>query len=368
MNSIKFNNLEKINSTHHASLKNQFKMFLDSGWYINGPSVTLFEKKFASYCGTKHCLGVGNGLDALKIILRGYIELKRLAIGDEILVPANTYIASILAITEAGLKPILIEPDSKTYNLDSSLIKEHINSKTKAILAVHLYGRLANMKALKVIAEKNNLLLFEDASQAHGAETDSGLRAGNLSDAAGFSFYPTKNLGALGDGGAITTNDSDFYQVVRKIANYGTESKDVNIVKGLNSRLDEIQAAFLKIKLEFLDRDNSKRRSIATQYLDLINNPKITLPTYSGKKDHVFHIFAVLTNDRKDLKIHLLENGIESMIHYPTPPHKQKAYQEYNHMKLPITEQIHKKILSIPINPILEQFEIDKIITTLNNY
>lgn len=365
---IKFNNLLKINERFENEFSHAFKKFLSTAWYISGNSSKDFQNSFAAYCGTKYCLGVGNGLDALKLIFKGYIELGRLQLGDEILVPANTYIASILAITEAGLKPVLVEPDMDTFNIDSSLIEQQITSKTKGIVAVHLYGQLADMEVIQNIGEKHNLIIVEDAAQAHGAETNRGKKAGNLSHAAGFSFYPTKNLGALGDGGAITTNDNDLYQITKKIANYGSEKKDVNVVKGLNSRLDEIQAAFLDIKLKTLDRDTNKRRAIAIQYINGIKNPKIVVPKYSGNKDHVFHLFVILTDNREDLQNYLLENDIESMIHYPTPPHKQTAFKEWNHIELPITEEIHQKVLSIPLNPVLEGIEIEKIITTLNRY
>ncbi|WP_139958420.1 DegT/DnrJ/EryC1/StrS family aminotransferase [Flavicella sediminum] len=365
---IKFNDLKKVNQPFEIEFKKSFNSFLQSGWYIKGKQTSNFEKDFAAYCGTQYCLGVGNGLDALKIIFKGYLALGRLQIGDEILVPANTYIATILAITETGLSPILIEPDSATFNINPALVQQHISPKTKGILAVHLYGQLANMETLQQMAKEHKLLLLEDAAQAHGAMNNSGQKAGNLSNAAGFSFYPSKNLGALGDGGAITTNDDKLYQIIKKIANYGSEKKDVNTLKGINSRLDEIQAAFLSVKLKSLEGDNDKRRAIAAHYLTSIKNPKLLLPKFSGGKDHVFHIFTILTEERDNLKKYLLDNGIESMIHYPTPPHKQQAFQEWNTLNFPITEQIHKQTLSIPLNPILETFEIEKIINTLNRY
>ncbi|MEI6864588.1 DegT/DnrJ/EryC1/StrS family aminotransferase [Flavicella sp.] len=365
---IKFNDLQKTNAAFEADYKNKFNQFLQNGWYINGKEVSNFERNFASYCGTNYCLGVGNGLDAIKIILKASIELGRIHIGDEIIVPANTYIASILGIIESGLTPVLVEPSLDDYNIDVNLIEENITKKTKGILAVHLYGQLTNMEAINKIAQNNNLLVFEDAAQAHGAIYNKGKKAGNLSNAGAFSFYPTKNLGALGDGGAITTNDKALFECARKISNYGSVEKDQNEIKGLNSRLDEIQAAFLDIKLKKLDHDNVLRRKIAKRYVTGITNNKIILPNKVQDESCVYHVFPIRTKDRNDLSVYLEKNGIQSMIHYPTPPHKQKAFKELNQLYFPITEKIHHEILSIPINPILENHEIEKIITVLNLY
>src|SRR5690606_30955275 len=363
---IKFLDLHKINQPYEVEFQQKFRQFLDKGWYILGESVKQFEKEFALYCGTKHCVGVANVLDALVLIFRAYKELGKLKKGDEVIVPANTYIASIIAILQNDLIPILIEPHIETYNLNPNEIEKHITPKTKAILPVHLYGQLCDMEAINQIAQKYNLLVIEDAAQAHGAFKE--RKAGNLSDAAGFSFYPGKNLGALGDAGAITTNDDELTQILVSLRNYGSQKKYENQFIGLNSRLDEIQAAFLYIKLKDLDQHNQKRRQIAQRYLSEIRNKKIILPYYDGSENHVFHLFVIRTEDREDLRQYLLKNNIETLIHYPIAPHKQPAMRRFSPLSLPITEKIHKEVLSIPISPVLTDEEVSEVIKILNNY
>jgi dTDP-4-amino-4,6-dideoxygalactose transaminase len=365
---ILFNDLKKCNARFDTEFKEVFDKFLDSGWYILGNSVKTFETEFASYCGTKYCIGVANGLDALLLICKAYLELGVLQKGDEILVPANTYIASILAITEAGLIPILIEPDVTTFNIDSTIIENHITSKTKAILAVHLYGQLADMERINTIAKKNNLLVIEDAAQAHGAKNTKNIKAGNLGNAAGFSFYPGKNLGALGDAGAITTNDKALTEKIMQLRNYGMSKKYSCEIKGSNSRIDELQAALLSVKLNHLDPDNNQRIKIANKYISGISNPRIKTPFFDSSNNHVFHVFQILCETRDELQNYLSENGVQTNIHYPIPPHKQAAYREWNHLSFPITEKIHKETLSLPLHPCLTQDEVEKVIELLNKY
>lgn len=368
---IKFLDLKKINALYEIAFQEKLKSVLESGWYILGNEVAAFETNFTNYCGTKHCIGVGNGLDALVLIFKGYIQLGKLKKGDEVIVPANTYIASILAILQADLIPVLMEPKLETYNINPDLIQEKITSKTKAILVVHLYGQLAEMDKINKIAIQNNLIVVEDAAQAHGAISDFG-KCGNLSNAAAFSFYPGKNLGALGDAGAVTTNDYELAKVIQSLRNYGSEKKYNNEYVGVNSRLDELQAAFLNVKLPNLDIENSKRKAIANRYLSEIKNDKIILPTVlclgTNQSNHVFHLFVIRTENRIELQQFLLENGIETMIHYPIPPHKQKAFPNWNNLTFPITEKIHNEVLSLPISPILTMEEIDFIIEILNRY
>ena len=367
---IKFLDLKKINAPYETAFQEKLKLVLANGWYILGNEVATFESNFANYCGTKYCIGVGNGFDALVLIFKGYIQLGKLQKGDEVIVPANTYIASILAILEADLVPVLVEPKLETYNLNPDLILENITSKTKAILTVHLYGQLAEMQKISEIAIQNNLLVIEDAAQAHGAISDIG-KSGNVSNAAAFSFYPGKNLGALGDGGAVVTNDSELAKVIQSLRNYGSEAKYQNEFIGVNSRLDEIQAAFLNVKLPHLDAENSIRKAIAKRYLSEIKNDKITLPTLSlrgTKQSHVFHLFVIRTENREELQQYLLENGIQTMIHYPIPSHQQKAFKEWNQLSFPITEKIHKGVLSLPISPVLAMDEVDYIVSILNQY
>jgi len=365
---IKFLDLHKVNARFETEFKERFQQFLNTGYYILGNGVSTFETNYANYCGTKYCIGVSNGLDALVLIFKGYIALGKLKKGDEIIVPANTFIASILAILEAGLIPVFVEPDTETYNINSSEIKHCVSSKAKAILVVHLYGQLAEIKAIQNIATKHDLLLIEDAAQAHGAVSVNEKRAGNLGDAAAFSFYPAKNLGALGDGGAITTNNEALATIIKQLRNYGTISKYENERIGVNNRLDEIQALFLNIKLKHLDADNSIRQTIAKSYIKGIVNTKITLPFYDDSKNHVFHQFVVLVNDRSTFINYLKSEGVEASIHYPIPPHKQKALQEYKDLKLPITEHIHNTCVSLPISPVMEAKAITKIINVINNF
>ncbi|MGO4772967.1 DegT/DnrJ/EryC1/StrS family aminotransferase [Flavobacterium sp. W22_SRS_FK3] len=364
---IKFLDLKKINEPYETAFQEKLKLVLENGWYILGNEVTRFENNFANYCGTKYCVGVGNGFDALVLIFKGYMQLGKLQKGDEVIVPANTYIASILSILEADLIPVLVEPKLESYNIDSGLISEKITSKTKAILAVHLYGQLAEMNIINKIANQNNLLVIEDAAQTHGAISDFG-KSGNLSNAAAFSFYPGKNLGALGDGGAVTTNVDELAKTIQSLRNYGSEAKYKNEYIGVNSRLDELQAAFLNVKLPNLNADNEKRRVIAKRYLARIKNDKIILPFWDLSNNHVFHLFVIRTENRDELQNYLLENGIQTMIHYPIPPHKQKAFSNWSHLSFPITEKIHNEILSLPISPVMTNDEVDFVISILNKY
>ena len=360
---IPFLDLFAINERYRQEIEHSIQEVLDSGWYLQGEKNKEFCKNFASYCGTKYCLGVANGLDALRLIIRGY----GFGAGDEIIVPANTFIATVLAITENGCKPIFVEPDINTYNINPKLVEKSITSKTKAIMAVHLYGQLADVESLSKIAKKYGLKLIEDSAQAHGAILND-KRAGSFGDAAGFSFYPGKNLGALGDAGCITTNDKDLYEKCKALANYGSDYKYHHIYKGINSRLDEIQAAILNVKLKYLDQDNEIRRSISKQYREQVDNSRVILPTVSSEESHVWHIFVVRTNNRDKLAVFLKERGIQTNIHYPIPPHQQKAYSEYDGDSYPITEQIHKQVLSIPISPVLSQQDVQYIIACLNQY
>jgi len=358
---IKFLDLHKMNEQYRPAFEARIQGVLDSGWYLLGAENQKFCENFARYCGTKYALGVANGLDALSLIIRGY----DFGAGDEIIVPANTYIASILAISANGCTPVLVEPDINTYNIDPDLIEEKITDKTKAIMVVHLYGQAVPMKKIWALAEKYNLKIIEDSAQSHGAIYD-GRRAGNLGDASGFSFYPGKNLGALGDGGAITTNDEDLYKKLKALANYGSHVKYENIYKGINSRLDEIQAAILDVKLQGLDKDNAKRREIATYYRSHITNPAITLPQAQHDDAHVWHVFAIRTKRRAELQSYLQEHAIQTMIHYPIPPHKQDAYSEWNDRSYPITEEIHQQIISLPISPVMTQDEIKTVVEIVN--
>lgn len=368
---IKFLDLQKINHQYQERFQQKMKLVLDKGWFILGDEVKTFESNFADYCGSNHCIGVGNGLDALVLIFRGYIQLGKLQKGDEVIVPANTYIASILAILQADLVPVLVEPKLETYNINPDLIQDKITSKTKAILAVHLYGQLAEMEAINAIAKQNNLLVIEDAAQSHGAVSNH-KKAGNFSDAAAFSFYPGKNLGALGDAGAITTNDDNLAKVIFAMRNYGSEQKYHNDYIGVNSRLDELQAAFLNVKLPYLDKENKIRQSIAKRYLAEIKNEKIIVPTWDLSGNHVFHLFVVRTSERNALQSYLKQNDIETLIHYPIAPHKQKAFTPetsgWNSLSYPITEKIHREVVSLPISPVMTNDEVDYVIKILNQY
>ena len=366
---IPFLDLHKVNARFEEEYTSKFKTFLNSGHYILGNEVNTFETNFANYCGTQHCIGVANGLDALTLIFKAYIELGRLQLGDEVIVPANTYIASILSITNAGLKPVLVEPNETTFNLSPSEIEKQLSLKVKAILVVHLYGQLADMTTINSIAKTHDLIVVEDAAQAHGAlSLSEGKKAGNLGHAAGFSFYPSKNLGALGDAGAVTTNDSDLAHKIRLLRNYGSSKKYVNEILGVNSRLDELQAAFLNIKLKSLDNDNERRRDIAKLYLAHIENENIQLPNYNNSEDHVFHVFVVRVKDRSKFIKHLENSAIGYLIHYPIPPHKQKALLSFKILYLPITESIHDTLISIPMSPIMTNKEVQSVINVLNHY
>lgn len=358
---IKFLDLQKLNQPFETQFLSKTKEFLDKGWYILGNEVKQFEQSFAEYSNAKHCIGVGNGLEALVLILKAYIQLGKLQKGDEVIVPANTYIASVLAILQADLVPVFVEPNIETYNINPDLISEKITPKTKAILLVHLYGQLAEMNSIIAVAEKNNLVIIEDAAQGHGLPF-----IGNYPRA--FSFYPGKNLGALGDGGAITTNDDQLAERIFSIRNYGSNQKYHNDYIGVNSRLDELQAAFLNVKLPHLDTENEARKLVAKRYLSEIKNAKIVLPTCENFDIHVFHLFVIRTENRDELQEFLLKNGIETLIHYPIPPHKQKALSDFNQLNLPITEKIHREVLSLPISSVLTNEEISNIITTLNCY
>ncbi len=360
---VKFLDLKKINEQYRDEINKALNNAVDSGWYILGGQVEEFEREFAEYCGTKYCVGVGNGLDALSLILKAY-DFKP---GDEVIVPANTYIASILAISQNSLTPVLVEPDINTYNIDPAGIEGKITEKTRAIMPVHLYGQVADMESINRIAQKYNLKVIEDAAQAHGAFLNN-KRTGSLSDAAGFSFYPGKNLGALGDGGAVITNDGELAEKVRALGNYGSKIKYKNIYKGVNSRLDELQAAILRVKLKYLDADNRKRREIAGYYLENIENNGITLPKCANKESHVWHLFVIRTQNRDDLQNYLSGNNIQTVIHYPVPAHKQNAYGEWNHLNLPITEKIHNEVLSLPISPVLTKEEAGTVVNIISNY
>lgn len=362
---IKFLDLQKVNQQYATELKQLAGQVIDSGWYLLGDNVKIFEKELANYTQVPYAIGVANGLDALRLILRGYIEMGFFNEGDEVIVPANTYIASILAITDNNLVPVFVEPDPKTFNLDFSKIVNHITNRTKAIMIVHLYGRICWSEELVDISNKYQLKIIEDNAQAIGA-CWRGIKSGALGDAAGFSFYPSKNLGALGDGGAITTNNYDLAQKIRAISNYGSSKKYVNEVKRLNSRLDEIQAAFLRIKLQKLDEDNKRRLEIAAIYETELNDLPIILPEFS--KNHVYHLYVIRTNKRDELQEFLGKQGIQTMIHYPIPPHKQMAYKEFNHLKLPITEQIHNTVLSLPISPVHENHEILEVCESIKRF
>lgn len=364
---INFLDLKAINNQYQQELKDACARVIDSGWYIMGNELTQFETEFAAYCGTKHAIGVANGLDALILTLRAWKELGKLQTGDEVIVQANTYIASILAITENDLIPVLVEPNQSTYNLDSENIAAAITPKTKAILPVHLYGQLSPMPEIMAIAKQHNLLVLEDCAQAHGAEIN-GQRAGNWGDAAGFSFYPGKNLGALGDAGAITTNDDELAQTLKALRNYGSHKKYENLYQGVNSRLDEIQAAMLRVKLPYLEAETIRRQQISQAYRSGINNPLVTLPHVIDELAHVWHLFVVRCEKREALQAYLAEQGIQTLIHYPVAPHKQQAYRQWNNMVLPVTETIHQQVLSLPLDPTMSDESILQVISALNGF
>lgn len=364
---VDFLNLGKINSRQRDELIEACTKVIDSGWYIGGNELEKFENNFSQYCNVKYTLGVANGLDALILVLRAWILLGKIKRGDEVIVPANTYIASILAITENGLAPVLVEPDPLTYNISPDNIRRAITERTKVILPVHLYGLICPMKEIMEIASEHKLLVLEDSAQAHGASID-GKRTGSWGDASAFSFYPGKNLGALGDAGAITTNDDETANVLKALRNYGSLKKYENIYQGVNSRLDEIQAAMLDVKLKHLDRDTSRRQEIASHYLSEIKNELITLPTVSARENHVWHLFVIRTSHRLKLSEFLSKKGIQTLIHYPVPPHKQRAYEHLNDLSFPLTERIHEEVLSLPIDPTMSEDDIMLVIESINSF
>ena len=364
---VPFLDLKKINLQHEEELKEVFHSVLNSGWFIMGENLKKFEEEYAKYCGVKHCIGVANGLDALILIIRAYKELGIFVSGDEILVPSNTYIASILAISANDLVPILIEPDLNTYNIDTSKIKNSISNRTKGILPVHLYGQTANVSEIMKIAAEYNLIVIEDAAQAQGA-THKNNKAGSLGNAAGHSFYPGKNLGALGDAGAITTNDQQLAETLMALRNYGSHKKYENLYRGHNSRLDELQAAILSTKLKFLDAENQTRNFVANRYLKEITNPLLTLPVVESDNYSVWHLFVVRTDNRNHFQRYLMDHDIQTVIHYPIPPHHQMAYKELANQYFPISEKVHNEIISIPISQVMTKMEIDYVIQTINLY
>lgn len=364
---IKFLDLQKVTQKYSEEIHEAVNRVVDSGWYLQGKENEKFEADYSAYIGTKYTIGCGNGLDALIWIFRAYVEMGVMKPGDEVIVPANTYIASILAISENGLKPVLVEPSIETYQIDDSKIEEAITERTKGILIVHLYGQCAYTDKIGDLCEKYNLKLIEDNAQAHGCKFK-GRRTGSLGDAAGHSFYPGKNIGALGDAGAVTTNDEKLAKIVRAVANYGSIRKYVFKYIGRNSRLDEIQAAVLDVKLKYLDNDIAIRKQVAKYYIDHITNPEIITPIVNDWDAHVFHIFTIRCKRRDELQKYLTENGIQTIIHYPIPPHKQECYKEWNNLSLPITEQIHNEELSLPMSPMITEDEIKTIVKALNDW
>ncbi|KXK40750.1 MAG: DegT/DnrJ/EryC1/StrS family aminotransferase [Saprospiraceae bacterium] len=365
---IKFLDLQKINAQYADELKKAVGEVIDSGWYLLGDRLKRFEANLAAYLNSHHAIGVGNGLDALRLIFKGYIELGLMQEGDEVIVPANTYIASMLAITDNQLKPVLVEPEIDTFNLDIDKVEASITDRTKAIMVVHLYGRVSWSHALENLAKKYNLKIVEDNAQAIGAQWN-GKKSGTLGDAAGFSFYPGKNLGALGDAGAVITDDDQLATMVRALSNYGSHKKYVNDFQGLNSRMDEIQAAILDIKLQYLDHENQQRRMIANKYLTEIKNNNLILPKApQNHLEHIWHLFVIRTSHRDALQTYLEKNGIQTLIHYPIPPHHQKAYPQWNKMYLPITEKIHHEVLSLPMSPVQTITETNHVIEVINHW
>ncbi len=365
--SFPFLDLGAINARDRAELIDAFSRVLDSGWYVLGKEVEAFEREYADYCGTRHCVGVGNGLEALELILRAWLELGALKPGDEVIVPANTYIATLLAITENHLTPVLVEPDLATYNLDAARIEAHVGPRTRAILPVHLYGQTADMSAINAVARKHGMKVIEDCAQAHGAR-HGGVRAGALGDAAGHSFFPSKNLGALGDAGAVTTHDDALADALRALRNYGSHRKYENIYQGVNRRLDELQAALLRAKLLRIDTDNQWRREIAGRYMREIRHAEITLPVIGTHNEPVWHVFVVRAKARDALQAHLQSQGVGTLIHYPIPPHRQAAYREWNTRSYPVTEQIHREVLSLPISPVMTETQVTAVVAACNTW
>ena len=364
--------LHQINALHDAEIREAVSRVLDSGWYLRGEATRQFEAHYADYIGTKYCIGCGNGLDALSLILRGYIELGVMQEGDEVIVPANTYIASILAITQNRLKPVLVEPSLDTLQIDDTLIEQAITPRTRAVMIVHLYGRCAYTDRIGEICRQHGLKLIEDNAQAHGCNYQLSTvnyqlkKTGSLGDAAGHSFYPGKNLGALGDAGAVTTNDSQLADVIRALGNYGSHQKYVHNYQGRNSRIDELQAAMLDVKLKYLDAENHRRKEIAALYINKVENPQIRMP--QSDRDCVWHIFPIFCQNRDQLQQYLAENGVETQIHYPIPPHQQRCYKDWTHLSLPVTEQIHAQELSIPCHQAMSNADADCIADLLNEF
>ena len=381
---VKFLDLQKINAQYVDELKSAASRVIDSGWYLQGEEVIRFEKHLSEYIGVAHTIGVANGLDALRLILKAYMVMGVMQEGDEVIVPANTYIATILAISDNRLKPVLVEPDINTSNLNISLIEKSITDRTKAIMVVHLYGRVCWSDELETLAQKYRLKIIEDNAQAIGATFTGGIsttdtakknkKSGALGDAAGFSFYPGKNLGALGDAGAVTTNDSLLAETVRALGNYGSKKKYIHDYHGVNSRMDELQAAILDVKLRYIDRENNRRREIAQYYCENCKNTNIVLPTIDSEEaiktfsGHVWHLFVVRTSNRDFLQEYLAINDIQTLIHYPIPPHKQGAYKTWNNLSFPISEQIHNQVLSLPISPVMKDCDVEYIVKKLNHW
>lgn len=369
---IKFLDIEKISASFEPELSNAVERVVKRGWYLLGEEVHAFENEYSEFIGAKHCIGTANGLDALRLILRAYMELGVMEEGDEIIVPANTFIASMLAISDNRLKPVLVEPGLDSYNLDVSRIEEKITPRTRAVMVVHLYGRAHWPEELEAIAKKHRLLIIEDNAQAVGARIRDSRRTGSLGDASGHSFYPGKNLGALGDGGAVTTGNDELAEMIRALANYGSSEKYVHDYRGLNSRLDEIQAAALRVKLPRLDADNQRRREVVQYYLDHINHPDISLPLVQPSAiqsmDHVWHLFVIRHPQRERLKQYLEEQGVQTLIHYPIPPHRQLAYSGWSQLDLPVTEHIHNTVLSLPLSPVMSKDERRQVVEAINHY
>lgn len=371
-----FLNLKKVTALHAQAIRQAVCRVTDSGWYLKGVETSQFEEQYARYIGTRHCIGVGNGLDALTLIFRAYIEMGVMAKGDEVIVPANTYIASILAVSECGLRPVLVEPRQDTLLIDDRLIGDALSERTRAVMIVHLYGRCAYTPTVRDLCRRHGLKLIEDNAQAHGcrapqtagASAEASRRTGSLGDAAGHSFYPGKNLGALGDAGAVTTDDDQLAAIVRSLGNYGSSQKYVFDYLGRNSRLDELQAAVLSAKLPYLDEDNRHRQLLAAYYYDHLSHPEVTLPQRLPDAENVYHLFPVLCQRRDDLQAYLAERGIQTLIHYPIPPHQQRCYHEWNGMSLPITEAIHKQELSLPISPAMTPDEIKTVVEAVNDF
>ena len=368
---IKFLDLQKVTACHAEEYHEAMRQVVDSGWFLQGEQTRAFESAYASFIGTRHCIGVGNGLDALTLIYRAYIEMGRMQPGDEVLVPANTFIASILAITENGLRPVLVEPNKDTLEIDEELLEQHVTSRTRSLMLVHLYGRCAWTERIAAFCRDHNLLLVEDNAQAHGCKVtkyQSDKVTGALGHAAGHSFYPGKNLGSMGDCGAVTTDDDELAAMIRALGNYGSSEKYVSDYKGRNSRIDELQAAFLQVKLKYLNSDNARRQQIGRRYEQEICNPLIWLPRPMADGENVYHLFPVFSAERDALQQYLMEHGVETLVHYPVPPHRQKCYSEWNNLSLPITEQLSREELSLPMSPVLTDEEVSEVIRLVNEF